>query len=372
MGGSFDPVHSEHVALVCAAIKELNLDKVIIMPSYVAPHKAGGAHVSGENRLEMCKIAFRGIAQAEICDYELSQARTSYTYLTCAWFAREYPKAERFFLVGADMLENFFSWRNPEEILSSVTLAACGRGERLPDGLHERFQKRFGCQFSEVNFTGNEVSSTEIRVGIAFGKKPQELDQNVYQYILEKKLYAPPAVLPALALESESRKAHSYRVALMACRRAKRLGLPEEKVLLAAALHDCGKYVPLHSPLLGGFVPPAGVPAPVMHQYVGAYLAEHIFGVKDEEVINAIRYHTSGRRGMTALEKLVYLADLLEDGRSYPGVEALRKLFWEDLDACLVRSLKEQIEYLKSTAKPIFALTEEAFLWISELQNEKK
>lgn len=371
MGGSFDPVHSEHVALVRAAIKELNLDKVLIMPSYVAPHKADGAHASGENRLEMCKIAFRGIAQAEICGFELSQPRTSYTYLTCAWFVREYPKAERFFLVGADMLENFFSWRNPEEILSSVTLAACGRGECLPQELHERFQRRFGCRFLEVNFTGNEVSSTEIRVRLAFGKKPQELDQSVFQYILEKKLYSPPAISPALALESESRRAHSYRVALMACKRAKSLGLPEEKVLLAAALHDCGKYVPVGSPLLGGFVPPAGVPEPVLHQYVGAYLAGHLFGVKDEEVIDAIRYHTSGRKGMTALEKLIYLADLLEDGRSYPGVEALRSLFWEDLNACLLRSLKEQIEYLKSTGKPIFSLTEEAFLWISELQNKE-
>lgn len=367
LGGSFDPVHKEHVRLVRTAIKELGLDKVIIMPSYLAPHKAEGAHVSGEDRLEMCRIAFRDYPNVVVSDFEFLQGGTSYTYLTCHWFAEEYPDAERFFLVGADMLENFFFWRNPEDILNHVTLAACGRGTETVSRLHEKFIERFGKDFLEIPFIGEEVSSTELRVVLAFRDWVKVdlncLNENVLSYIEGKKLYS-YAQTEALALEKAPRREHSYRVALLACARARSMKISEEKALLASMLHDCGKYVLPESPLLEGVRLPEGVPEPVLHQYIGALLAERKFGVTDEDVLNAIRYHTSGRANMSQLEKLVFLSDMLEAGRTYEGVEGLRKLFWEDIDCCLKEALREQIIYLRTTGKPIFALTEEAYRWI--------
>lgn len=362
-GGSFDPVHAEHLAFVRAAKEQLRLDKVIVMPSYIAPHKARGAIAGGEDRLQMCRIAFRGEKYAEVSDFELSRAETSYTYLTCRRFAREYPSDERFFLVGADMLENFFSWKNPDEILSLVTLAACGRGGEGTEGMEERFRTVFGKPFTAVNFTGRAVSSTRLRVALAFGKSPAEIDGEVLSYIREKGLYSHPAILPALALEKEERREHSLRVAYMAVERAKELGIPEEKALIASALHDCGKYVPLSSPLLEAFVPPDGVPAPVLHQYTGAYLAEHEFGISDGEILDAIRYHTSGRENMTALGKLVFLADMLEEGRSFDGVGELRSAFRRDLDECFLLALSRQTEYLRAGGKPVYPLTERAYEW---------
>lgn len=367
LGGSFDPVHKEHVRLVRTAMKELKLDKVIVMPSYLAPHKTEGAHVSGADRLEMCRIAFRECANVEVSDFELRQGGTSYSYLTCRRFAEEYPEAERFFLVGADMLENFFTWRNPEEILKNVTLAACGRGSEAVSHLHGKFIERFGKDFLEIPFVGEEVSSTELRVALAFRRRVKVeldcLDEKVSDYIDRKNLYS-YAQAEALALEKESRREHSYRVALLACARARSLRIPEEKALLASMLHDCGKYVLPESPLLAGAEIPGGVPEPVLHQYIGALLAERKFGVTDEDVLNAIRYHTSGRANMSELEKLVFLSDMLEAGRSYEGVEGLRRLFWKDINLCLREALREQIIYLRSTGKPIFELTEEAYQWI--------
>lgn len=369
LGGSFDPVHQEHVRLVKTAMKELGLDRVIIMPSYLAPHKSEGAHVSGADRLEMCRIAFRDCASVEVSDFELLQRGTSYTYLTCRRFAEEYPDAERFFLVGADMLENFFTWRNPEDILKNVTLAACGRGSETVSRLHGKFIERFGKDFLEIPFVGEEVSSTELRVALAFrGWVKTELgclDEKVFDYIDRKNLYS-YLQAEALVLEKESRREHSYRVALLACIRARSLKIPEEKALLASMLHDCGKYISPESPLLEGAELPEGVPEPVLHQYVGALLAERKFGVTDQDVLNAIRYHTSGRANMSGLEKLVFLSDMLEAGRSYEGVERLRELFWKDIDLCLKEALREQIIYLRATGKPIFELTEEAYRWILE------
>ena len=100
-------------------------------------------------------------------------------------------------------------------------------------------------------------------------------------------------------------------------------------------MHDCAKFLGADAPELKGFKCPENVPPPVVHQFSGAYVAEHTFGVKDEAVLNAIRYHTSGRENMSGLDKLIFLSDLLEEGRDYNGVEELREIFKKDIDECL-------------------------------------
>ena len=365
-GGSFDPVHVEHVHYVRAAKDALGLDKVIVLPAGVAPHKQWGAIASGEDRLAMCRIAFSAFPWVEVSDFEVLEQGKSYTYLTCRHFAEVYPDAQLFFLVGEDMLEDFFTWKNPADILEHATLVACGRGDRMPASLHERFFERFHKNFVSVPFMGEAVSSRLLRVDLAFGKMPTEMDVGVLSYIRERGLYTHPSILPALALEKEARREHSYRVARMAVERASSAGVSEGKALLASALHDCGKYIPLDSPLLEDFTPPNDVPPPVMHQYTGAYLAQHCFGIEDEEILDAIRYHTSGRAGMTSLGMLVYLSDLLEEGRNFAGIDELRELFSCDLEMCLYRSLKDQLHYLQGTQKPIYPLTEQTYQWIKK------
>ncbi len=363
-GGSFDPVHKEHVNFVRAAADQLNLRKVIVVPSFLAPHKRGGAFAGAEDRLHLTQIAFRDLPYVEVSDYEIAQGGTSYSYLTCAHFAAKYPDEERFLLMGADMLENFFFWKNPQEILRNVTLAVCDRGGKQTAPLAEKFYKAFQTKFVTVGFTGREISSTRLRVDLAFGKRSSALDERVAEEIARRGLYTYRCIAPALALEKEERREHSYRVAVMAAARARSAGVSEEKALLAAALHDCAKYVPLSSPMLAGFLPPEGVPAPVMHQYTGAYLAEYAFGIRDWEVLDAIRYHASGKENMSALGKLVYLADLLEEARDFAGIEVLRAVFWKDLDLCMKLSLQNQIAYLKSTGKQVYPLTECAYRWL--------
>lgn len=375
-GGSFDPVHTEHVAFVRHAIGALRLDKVLVMPSYRAPHKISGASAEGKDRLEMCKIAFSAVEGATVCDWEIAAGGTSYTYLTCRRLREEYPDAERYLLVGADMLSDFYTWREPDDILQNVRLAACGRGEELPRGAHDRFCARFQKDFIEVPFTGKQVSSTQVRVKLAFGKRAEELPDGIEAYCRRNGLYSHPAILPALALEKEERREHSFRAALLACKRARTFKISESAALLALALHDCAKYVPLTDPLLCGFsLPdqvPAEVPPPVLHQFTGAYLAEHRFGVADEEILDAIRYHASGRPGMTSLGKLVYLADLLEEGRTFRGVEELRTVFAQDLDRCLKEALSLQLSYLKGEGREVYPLTQQTFEWICEALKNKK
>ena len=95
----------------------------------------------------------------------------------------------------------------------------------------------------------------------------------------------------------------------------------------------------------------------MVHQYAGAYVARTRLGVTDPEVLSAIACHTSGKPQMTALDKLIFLSDLVEDERSYNGVERLRSLFWEDIDECLLTSLRETVGYLIRSGQPIYEKT---------------
>ena len=370
-GGSFDPVHKEHVHFVRAAIECLRLDKVFVMPAHTPPHKPYRVLSSDADRLEMCRLAFSQLPQVEISDYEIAQGGTSYTYLTCRHFRTLYPEAEIFFLVGTDMLRDFPTWRNPQSIVNDVTIAVCGRNDE--DGWWEEeqriFTEKFGKPFARVDYNGEDVASTKIRVLAGAGMRLTDfLDEKTAEYIQKNGLYKIENADKALALETPQRQAHSIRVANLAAARALKLKMPERQAIAAALFHDCGKNLTPDSPYLKGFTPPdtwGKVPKSVWHQYAGAYVAEHSFSVTDEDVLNAVRYHTSGRPNMSELEKLIFLADMLEEERCYEGVDMLRRLFWqgENLDECLETALFETLQFLETKKADVYPLTKQAYLF---------
>ena len=174
-----------------------------------------------------------------------------------------------------------------------------------------------------------------------------------------------PNLAEAQNLLKDSRAQHTLRVAFMAAENCSRVKVAEKTAVTAAALHDCAKYVPLNDKMLEGFTPPEDVPESVMHQFTGAYLAEHQFGVEDEDILNAIRYHTSGRANMSGLEKLIFLCDMLEEGRDFDGIDELRAAFARDIDECLYLALRHQLDYLKSKRAKIYPLTQQAYDFIA-------
>jgi len=370
-GGSFDPPHAEHKSLVEAAIKSLSLDKAFIVPAGVPPHKRDKTLSANADRMEMCKLAFSDLPCVEISDYELNNKGVSYTYLTCRYFKEQYPESQLFWCVGTDMLRDFPSWKNPDDILLNATLAVCARNEE-PDWLStetKKFQERFGKNFALINYHGKDVSSTQIRVLAGAGMEITNFTgRKVAEYIAQKKLYEIPFAETSLSFQTEKRRAHSLRVALLAAKRAPALKISERKAIAAALFHDCAKNIPENLPCLSGFKA-QGVPKPVWHQYAGAYIAEHLFGVQDEEILNAVRYHTSGRENMRPLEKLIFLADMLEEERDFSGVDELRKLFWTDptLDECMRVALKETLLHLKNKGREIYPLTQQAYEYYQQL-----
>ena len=374
-GGSFDPIHNEHVQLAKSAIESLELDRLFVMPAHTPPHKKGKVLSSDEDRIEMCKRAFFDLPQVVVSDYEIAQGGTSYTVLTCRHFKEEYPNAQLYFLVGTDMLRNFPTWREPREILTLARLAVCARneGEDWLEKERAAFFALFQTDFSVIRYHGRDVSSTKIRTLAAAGERLSAfLPPSIEAYVQEKGLYAVPFAQEALALEKPSRREHSVRVALYAAERAGRYKIDERKAVTAALFHDCAKNLPHDSPLLDGFISPEGVPEAVWHQFAGAYLAEKRFGVRDEDVLNAIRYHTSGRAGMSDLEKLVYLSDMLEEGRTYGEVVILRKVLEEKgLQEGFFFAFERSRAYLLEKGAAVYALTEEACEYEEEMAKRR-
>lgn len=168
----------------------------------------------------------------------------------------------------------------------------------------------------------------------------------------------------------ESRLQHTYRVAETAVAMARREGADVRKAEIAALLHDCARNLPPEK--LNSLVEELGLPdryrdnVNLSHSKVGAAFAGRLFNIDDREILDAISYHTTGRCRMTTLEKIVFLADAIEPGRDYPGVEAIRDAADESLDRGCLKSLEGTIEFLKAADKFIDNDTIEAFNDIKE------
>lgn len=126
---------------------------------------------------------------------------------------------------------------------------------------------------------------------------------------------------------------HCHNTMEEAKKLARHYGVNEEKAIIAGLLHDCGKKITKNDNLT--------------HSRIGRNIAAEEFNIHDEEILNAIMYHTTGREDMTMLDKIIFIADKIEPTRDYENVEELRKVAYENIDEAIIMSLKSTIEYVK-------------------------
>lgn len=361
-GGSFDPVHIEHVRLANLAVEKLELDRLIVMPTYLSPHK-NSCLTSAQDRLNMLKLAFADNPKVTVSDYEINNGGTSYTYLTVEHFAKQ-VNGKLYFIVGADMLKDFKTWKYPQRILCACTLACFGRSQSDCDFKREKeyFKNTFSASFEQIDYVGREISSTRARVYNWLGLDITAITgEKVFEYIKKNQLYKGDKYAEFIKKSlPEKRLKHTANVILTALCKAKELGLDKQKVILSAMLHDCAKYIDYKR--VKGFVLPKGVPAPVVHSYLGEYIARNVLGVTDSDVLDAICYHTSGKPNMSTLAKLIFVADMIEEGRDYLGVEKLRELYYQgDFENCFIECLKEEVLHLLNKKEYVYKLTLDAY-----------
>ena len=384
-GGTFNPPHLGHVTAARAVAELLKLDKLLLVPAGLPPHKdlpAGSP--TPDQRLEMTRLAAdqTGLAgKVEVLDLEVHREGKSYTSDTLKALKARYPDDELWLLMGTDMFLTLQAWHAPEEILSLAGIAAFGRTEADTEELFAPQRDYLYKTYPQARlFTLTipgvvDVSSTELREQLAKGGGGHLLPPAVYGYILRNRLYGTHADLKhlsfsqlrpvALSYLKYQRIPHVLGTEQEAIRLAERYGADVEKARVAALLHDCTKKLNMEQQLelcrrYGIELDELEQKAlKLLHAKTGAAVARDVFGV-DEDIYSAIWWHTTGHGDMTLLEKIIYLADYIEPSRNFPGVDKLRRACYKDLDEGLLLGLEMTIQEMTDMGNPVHRATIEA------------
>ena len=316
-GGSFNPPHLGHMEAARTVAAELAPDKLLIIPDNIPPHKeVEPGCPTAEERLELCRLAFRDVPGAEVSDMEIRRQGKSYTAHTVQELRKQYPEDELCLVVGSDMFLSFEEWYEFRYLLGECTLAVISREEDDLDALRahrDHLAEAYSANVRLLSHAPLPMNSSEIRVWLRLRLGSDLLDGAVYAEIIKHRWYeAMPelcwlreAVKPYL---TPKRVAHVAGCESEAVKLAMHYGEDAESAAEAGILHDitkkltreeqlilCGKY---------GIICDKDQLAneKLLHAITGAALARAEFSVSDA-VYSAIRWHTTGKPDMTLLER---------------------------------------------------------------------
>ena len=382
-GGSFNPPHPAHVRACRLAYESLRPDRLLVIPAATPPHKPlpEGSPDAAE-RMELTRIAFKSLPQAEVSGMELRREGRSFTSDTVAELRREYPDAELCMIMGTDMLLSFEEWHEWRYILSEASLAVLPRAEGDIAAIRAeaaRMEREYGAVIYVLDAAPLPMSSSDMRALLTERRGAEELDGEVYARIIQNRDYGAKPELAWLRERSykflkPSRVPHVAGCEREAVKLAARWGEDAGDAAEAGILHDITKKLSMPEQLQlaekYGIVFDAleRKNVKLTHAITGAALSRELFGVTDR-VYDAIRWHTTGRPDMTLLEKIIYLADYVEPTRDFPGVEPLRALCYEDIDAAMALGLKMSLDELAAAGITPHGDSLEAYRWYKKGKN---
>ena len=360
-GGSFNPPHRGHTISAVEAAEQLQLDRLFVVPAGEPPHKKLAENSpNAQARLEMTKLAFDGIPNTEVSDIETNRPGESYTIDTVREMKKLYPDAELFLIMGTDMFLSLHNWKDADDLLRLVVPVVMLRGGHDNTAVKAQAEhlKAQGINAKMLKNTEINVSSTELRDKTSQRVKTWHIDEGVYSYIIENGFYsAKPSFdwlrRQAYAMLEPKRIPHVAGCEETAIQLAARWGADITEAREAAILHDITKKLDAEAQLQ--MCDEYGIKVDelervawkMLHSKTAAAYAKAHFCVS-EAVESAIRWHTTGCRDMTLLEKIIYLADYIEPNRSFDGVDEMRRLAFYDLDKALVLGMKMSIDDLIS------------------------
>lgn len=336
MGGTLDPVHNGHIALARAVLNEFALDGVMLLPAGDPPHKKRESDKL--DRLEMARRAVLGADDLFVSDLEIARKGTTYTVDTLTALCKKHPETQWIYIIGADTLKILDSWKDFPQIAQMCTFAAVDRpGVQGLKAQVEFLKSRYGADVRLAHAAGPDISSTEIRSRVALGKSISGMvPESVEKYICEKGLYLCSYTWNELeVLLSErlkpARFRHTMGVAETAEHLARKYGADPMRARLAGMLHDCAKSMTYEAmvALVKDNVPDLDEEElktePVLHAPAGMILARDVYGVRDAQILTAIRRHTLGDRNMSLLDTILFVADFIEPSRRpFAGLEDAR------------------------------------------------
>ena len=384
-GGTYNPPHIGHMRAAAHGVKALELDRLLLVPSSISPHKElPEDSATARERLEMLSMSARGIEKAEVSDIELRREGASYTVDTVEQLRRENPEAELFLMMGTDMFISFLNWVEPERIMKAASLAVFYRGDKKEKQAVEAQKARLEAMGARVCLVENPVtaiSSTNLRRMLVFGCADAFLCPGVGDYVRAHGLYhtdedwkqLPMERLEQVVIEllNPNRVAHVLGCRDTAVELAKHWGADVTDAARAGILHDITKAIdgPLQLTLCDAYgilLSKFSQENPkTLHALTGSLVADQIFGEKPE-VVEAIRYHTTGRPNMGLLEKILYIADYIEPCRDFPGVEELRAAAYRNIDEAMLMGMEMTMAHVARQGQQLAQATVDAVRFLRE------
>lgn len=391
-GGSFDPVHNGHIAMIESALKSGFIDCVIVVPSVRNNFKLYSNKLPAPYRFYMMKETIEGLGLKNcfVSDIEYGIEGVSYTAvvlakMTSGEYIRDFllandvkrKKAEEnhefFWIMGSDTLGTFETWYKPGEILNYVTLLAAVRpGDNTDvDKAADSIKKNLGGKVEFFRLVGVNCSSSGITSSGDFSQVPEP----AREFIERHALYTENTMLEGVSDEAKKqffdcatwmyqylggkRLLHTLNVGYLSAHLAELYGCSKDKALIAGALHDCAKELPLEQQLemAKRYSGDLFTEKKIIHSPAGATFAKEGFGIEDKEILDAICYHTTGRGNMSVLEKIVYLADKIEPSRTYMDLAPIRKTAETDLDEAVRMTAEAVRNKFKSQGRELHPVT---------------
>lgn len=406
LGGTFNPIHKGHLFVAKEAKHLLGLDRVLIMPAGDPPHKDEITTISRNQRFELVRETLRNESELEFFPYEFSHDGQGFSYIILGELKKIFPDDDLYFLIGEDSLLSFETWVKPEVISRYVKFACIprndGGGMSVSDlqGIAKIYKKKYKTDFIILCTDTVDCSSTDIRRILYARKSLQDseeklksvLPEETYSYILTHRLYeAFPITEDGAAFNftaayeklqkklSPHRYRHSLGVEDTCAALAAAWNYPVYPARVAGILHDCAKSLSDTKYFKvceknDIFVSSAERMAPyLLHAKIGALYARKKYGVIDEEILEAIRVHTTGKPNMGLLDKILFIADYIEPGRDKAqDLESIRELAYRDLDLCCEVILKNTLDYLRGSGAEVDQTTSDTYNYFHKLVLQKR
>lgn len=390
MGGNFDPIHYGHLLVAEQARETYHLDEVIFIPTGVPPHKTvSTVGADKQSRYEMTRLAVESNPGFSVSDIEITRKGRSYTIDTLGALKKELAEdTQLYFISGADAIMKLDEWKDYESVLKQVIFVGATRPGTDTASLAEKARQlnhTIGADVRIFYISELDISSTDIRNRINEERTIRYLlPEPVAAYIESEGLYK--AHYPMYDKLNTYLKAHlssgRYRHSLATAQTAKKLairyGEDAQKAEFAGLCHDIAKefkdkesekWIEKYHI----FRDPCVEENPnIAHGEIGAEFLRETFGIEDDSILDAIRWHTYGHKEMTLLSKIVYLADAMEPNRKYGDVDRLRKMAYIDIDDAVLLFFNLCTLYLTKTDTRTHQYTHEMLRSIYETKKKRE
>ncbi|MCL2209947.1 MAG: nicotinate (nicotinamide) nucleotide adenylyltransferase [Treponema sp.] len=341
LGGSFNPVHLGHLFLADKAINALKLDRLVMIPAYISPFKIDAPEMesSVNDRIKMLAAAIAGDSRLTIDDCEINRQGISYTIDTLKDIISRYnPEGRLYLVIGDDLAKDFPKWRESEKILKLANVVIA---RRLNSG-----EVKYPFPHLTIENDIINISSQAVRKQIAEGSGWRSLVPSSVRAVIEdRQLYNTCKVKPdvefsqSLIMQIEeaaretlsvSRFLHSRNTALLARDLCRRFSLDQDAGYIAGIAHDlCKQFDPKQMTKLAKSdrrpISALEKEKPsLLHGRAAAILLKERYCINNNDILEAVAFHTSGRENMSSLAKVIYIADKAEVSRTIdPGIRSM-------------------------------------------------